>query len=61
MGKQVDHRFAGACVIDHLRMPSPPAMNRPEDHRFDDQPRRDSDVSDLPHRAAPDLAFQILS
>ncbi len=36
-------------------------MNRPEDNRFDYQPRGDSDVSYLPHRAAPDLAFQILS
>src|SRR5216684_833998 len=60
-GKQADHSFARGCVIDDLRMRIPPPMNRPEDNSFDYQTCGDRDVSHFCHRAAADLAFQILS
>src|SRR6266446_6074355 len=61
MGKQADHRFARGCVIDDLWMRIPPAMNRPEDNRFDYKPCGNRDVRNFCHRAALALALQILS
>ena len=44
MDKQVDHRFTRRGVIDDLRMSIPPAVNRPEDDRLDDEPGRNGRV-----------------